>query len=96
MTAMGSWSSTRVPEWASCWRECPPAAQPSPPSLAPCDLLPFLPRPRSQSYSNVSLQHHLEVMEEMVRRDKNHPSVVMWSVANEPASFLKPAGYYFK
>lgn len=54
------------------------------------------PRPRSQSYSNVSLQHHLEVMEEMVRRDKNHPSVVMWSVANEPASFLKPAGYYFK
>ncbi|XP_059935430.1 beta-glucuronidase isoform X2 [Mesoplodon densirostris] len=50
----------------------------------------------AQSYSNVSLQHHLEVMEEMVRRDKNHPAVVMWSVANEPASFLKPAGYYFK
>ncbi|XP_068421532.1 beta-glucuronidase isoform X2 [Eschrichtius robustus] len=50
----------------------------------------------AQSFSNVSLQHHLEVMEEMVRRDKNHPAVVMWSVANEPASFLKPAGYYFK
>ncbi|XP_019277300.1 beta-glucuronidase isoform X1 [Panthera pardus] len=49
-----------------------------------------------ESYSNVSLQHHLEVMEELVRRDKNHPAVVMWSVANEPASFLKPAGYYFK
>uniref|UniRef100_A0A8C9JYR4 Glucuronidase beta n=1 Tax=Panthera tigris altaica TaxID=74533 RepID=A0A8C9JYR4_PANTA len=47
-------------------------------------------------YGNVSLQHHLEVMEELVRRDKNHPAVVMWSVANEPASFLKPAGYYFK
>ncbi|XP_023511311.1 beta-glucuronidase isoform X1 [Equus caballus] len=50
----------------------------------------------TQSYSNVSLQHHLEVMEELVRRDKNHPAVVMWSVANEPASYLKPAGYYFK
>uniref|UniRef100_A0A8I3S002 Beta-glucuronidase n=1 Tax=Canis lupus familiaris TaxID=9615 RepID=A0A8I3S002_CANLF len=49
-----------------------------------------------QSYSNVSLQHHLEVMGELVRRDKNHPSVVMWSVANEPTSFLKPAAYYFK
>ncbi|KAM7147356.1 beta-glucuronidase isoform 1-T1 [Molossus nigricans] len=49
-----------------------------------------------QSYNNKSLQHHLEVMEELVRRDKNHPAVVMWSVANEPTSFLKPAGYYFK
>lgn len=49
-----------------------------------------------ESFSNVSLQHHLEVMEEMIRRDKNHPAVVMWSVANEPASSLKPAGYYFK
>lgn len=49
-----------------------------------------------ESYSNQSLQHHLEVMEELVRRDKNHPAVVMWSVANEPASSLQPAGYYFK
>ncbi|XP_036081513.1 beta-glucuronidase isoform X2 [Rousettus aegyptiacus] len=50
----------------------------------------------NQSYSSSSLQHHLEVMDELVRRDKNHPAVVMWSVANEPTSFLKPAGYYFK
>ncbi|XP_053411022.1 beta-glucuronidase isoform X1 [Nycticebus coucang] len=49
-----------------------------------------------ESYGNVSLRHHLEVMEELVRRDKNHPAVVMWSVANEPTSILKPAGYYFK
>ncbi|XP_037670621.1 beta-glucuronidase isoform X1 [Choloepus didactylus] len=49
-----------------------------------------------ESYSNVSLHHHLEVMEELVRRDKNHPAVVMWSVANEPSSYLKPAAYYFK
>lgn len=35
-------------------------------------------------------------MDELVRRDKNHPSVVMWSVANEPASEMPPAGTYFK
>ncbi|XP_075421133.1 beta-glucuronidase-like isoform X2 [Tenrec ecaudatus] len=49
-----------------------------------------------ESFGNASLQHHLQVMEELVRRDKNHPAVVMWSVANEPASALPPAGYYFK
>eukprot|EP01113_Clastostelium_recurvatum_P027601 TRINITY_DN3332_c0_g1_i2.p1 TRINITY_DN3332_c0_g1~~TRINITY_DN3332_c0_g1_i2.p1 ORF type:complete len:623 (+),score=122.86 TRINITY_DN3332_c0_g1_i2:29-1897(+) len=35
-------------------------------------------------FSNATLQHHHDVMYEMIRRDKNHPSVVMWSVANEP------------
>ncbi len=35
-------------------------------------------------------------MEEMVRRDKNHPAVLIWSVANEPASELPQADYYFK
>uniref|UniRef100_A0A7N9D9A9 Glycoside hydrolase family 2 catalytic domain-containing protein n=1 Tax=Macaca fascicularis TaxID=9541 RepID=A0A7N9D9A9_MACFA len=38
----------------------------------------------------------MQVMEEVVRRDKNHPAVVMWSVANEPASYLESAGYYLK
>uniref|UniRef100_A0A672SP99 Glucuronidase beta n=1 Tax=Sinocyclocheilus grahami TaxID=75366 RepID=A0A672SP99_SINGR len=50
----------------------------------------------SPGFGNVSLAHHLTVMEELVRRDKNHPSVVMWSVANEPASEMPPAGFYFK
>ncbi|XP_071757671.1 beta-glucuronidase [Centroberyx gerrardi] len=49
-----------------------------------------------RSFRNASLAHHLVVMDEMVRRDKNHPSVVMWSVANEPASEVPPAGLYFK
>ncbi|XP_053703332.1 beta-glucuronidase [Synchiropus splendidus] len=48
------------------------------------------------SFGNASLKHHLEVMDELVLRDKNHPSVVMWSVANEPASEMPPAEYYFK
>uniref|UniRef100_A0A8B9LWG2 Beta-glucuronidase n=1 Tax=Astyanax mexicanus TaxID=7994 RepID=A0A8B9LWG2_ASTMX len=49
-----------------------------------------------RSFENASLAHHLIVMEELVRRDKNHPSVVMWSVANEPASEMPPAAFYFK
>ena len=35
-------------------------------------------------------------MAEMIDRDKNHPSVVMWSVANEPHSQLPIAKDYFK
>ncbi|XP_051903357.1 beta-glucuronidase [Hippocampus zosterae] len=49
-----------------------------------------------RSFGNASLAHHLDVMDELVRRDKNHPSVVMWSVANEPASEMPPAELYFK
>ncbi|XP_061819280.1 beta-glucuronidase [Nerophis lumbriciformis] len=49
-----------------------------------------------RSFGNASLAHHLFVMDELVRRDKNHPSVVMWSVANEPASEMPPADFYFK
>ncbi|XP_029374550.1 beta-glucuronidase isoform X1 [Echeneis naucrates] len=49
-----------------------------------------------RSFGNNSLGHHLDVMDELVRRDKNHPSVVMWSVANEPAAEMPPAEFYFK
>ena len=35
-------------------------------------------------------------MAELVQRDKNHPSVVMWSVANEPASNCKESVEYFR
>ena len=44
----------------------------------------------------VNLRHHLDVMKEMVQRDKNHPSVVMWSVANEPRTDLDQSVPYFK
>ncbi|KAG7279356.1 hypothetical protein CRUP_001264 [Coryphaenoides rupestris] len=33
-----------------------------------------------RSFGNASLAHHLDVMGELVTRDKNHPSVVMWTV----------------
>lgn len=43
-----------------------------------------------------TLDHHLKVMEELIARDKNHPSIVMWSIANEPASFEEESGEYFR
>jgi beta-glucuronidase len=38
---------------------------------------------------------HLRAIEELVARDKNHPSVVMWSIANEPDSARPEARTYF-
>ncbi|MFE4243329.1 beta-glucuronidase [Peribacillus butanolivorans] len=43
-----------------------------------------------------TFEHHQEVMRELIARDKNHPSVVMWSIANEPASEEEGAYEYFK
>ncbi|WP_078431513.1 beta-glucuronidase [Metabacillus halosaccharovorans] len=39
---------------------------------------------------------HEQVIRELVERDKNHPCVVMWSVANEPASEEEGAREYFE
>ena len=43
-----------------------------------------------------TLRAHLDVMGELVMRDKNRACVVMWSVANEPDSEASGAGTYFK
>lgn len=43
-----------------------------------------------------TFDHHQDVIRDLVARDKNHPSVVMWSIANEPASEEKGAYEYFK
>lgn len=43
-----------------------------------------------------SLAHHKVVMEELIRRDKNRPAVVMWSVANEPCSDKPKSVPYFE
>ena len=42
------------------------------------------------------LEQHLKVVTELYQRDKNRPSVVMWSVANEPKCTKKEAGPYFQ
>lgn len=39
---------------------------------------------------------HAEAIRELVARDKNHPSVVLWSIANEPASHEAGAREYFE
>ncbi len=44
----------------------------------------------------VLLKAHLRVIEEMIARDKNHPSVVAWSLLNEPETTNEAAVPYFK
>lgn len=49
-----------------------------------------------RNYSSMLLQRHVDSLTELIRRDKNRPSVIMWSVANEPRSHLKEAEDYFR
>jgi len=42
------------------------------------------------------LRNHLTTLTELIDRDKNRPSVLMWSLANEPRSAQPGAGEYFK
>jgi beta-glucuronidase len=39
---------------------------------------------------------HAQAIHELVARDKNHPSVVLWSIANEPESDTEEAEKYFR
>jgi len=39
---------------------------------------------------------HAQAIRELVARDKNHPSVVIWSIANEPESDTAAARAYFE
>jgi beta-glucuronidase len=39
---------------------------------------------------------HAQVIRELVARDKNHPCVVLWSIANEPESDSEAAEHYFR
>lgn len=40
--------------------------------------------------------HHKDVIRDLIKRDKNHACVVMWSIANEPDSTADGAYEYFK
>lgn len=42
------------------------------------------------------LAAHKQAVTELIQRDKNHPSVVMWSLANEPDTSQEASGNYFK
>ena len=39
-------------------------------------------------------EHHEDVLRDMISRDKNHPCVVMWSIANEPDTEHFPQSAY--
>jgi beta-glucuronidase len=39
---------------------------------------------------------HAQAIRELIARDKNHPSVVLWSIANEPESDTEEAEKYFR
>lgn len=45
---------------------------------------------------DITLELHKQLMKELYERDKNHPSVVMVSVANEPQTTEKESENYFK
>ncbi|XP_037713221.1 beta-glucuronidase-like [Drosophila subpulchrella] len=40
------------------------------------------------------LQNHMSAMEQLIHRDRNHPSVIAWSLANEPSCTLQSAEYF--
>ncbi|KAK7058721.1 hypothetical protein SK128_008184, partial [Halocaridina rubra] len=46
-------------------------------------------------FDEALMNTHISVMQELVRRDKNRPSVIMWSVGNEPVSSQAAAKDYF-
>lgn len=48
-----------------------------------------------RNYSNELLQNHKFSIEQLIHRDRNHPSVVMWSIANEPRTQQTNADQYF-
>ena len=41
-------------------------------------------------------RNHIQVMQELVLRDKNRASVVMWSIGNEPKSMQLASKSYFE
>ncbi|CAN7996307.1 unnamed protein product, partial [Ixodes pacificus] len=47
------------------------------------------------SFDSALLSEHKKRMTELVQRDKNRPSVIMWSVVNEPQSAKPQADRYF-
>lgn len=51
-----------------------------------------------EGYGKYNKAHHQDAIRDLIARDKNHPCVVMWSIANEPNTENQPqAAYdYFK
>lgn len=50
----------------------------------------------SKKTTPILLKNHLQAIEEMITRDKNHPSVIAWSLLNEPETSDASAVPYFE
>lgn len=51
---------------------------------------------RPDAINNNTREAHRQSIQELIHRDKNHASVVMWAIANEPASADQGAREYFE
>ncbi len=49
-----------------------------------------------ETLNDVTQEVHRQAIRELVARDKNHPSVVLWSIANEPESHTEESLAYFE
>ena len=49
-----------------------------------------------ETINDTTREVHAQAIRELIARDKNHPSVVLWSVANEPESDTEGAEVYFE
>jgi beta-glucuronidase len=50
----------------------------------------------ADTVNDATREVHAQAIRELVARDKNHPSVVLWSIANEPESDTEGARDYFE
>ena len=49
-----------------------------------------------ETVNDATREVHAQAIRELIARDKNHPSVVIWSIANEPESDTEGAENYFR
>ncbi|MFH8250150.1 beta-glucuronidase [Microbacterium sp. B2969] len=57
---------------------------------------PIVPTFGPDQVNDKTQQAHAQAIRELIARDKNHPSVVMWSIANEPDSGVDESRPYFE
>ena len=52
----------------------------------------WLRKKNNDDYHRYFADHSTEDIATMVRRDRNHPSIIMWSIGNEIPGRIEPAG----